>query len=86
MGTGETGPGQADPRPGQGETVKLWYDLFETSQGWIGVLASTKGLRRSTVPQPSPDLCYAMLGAEVETAEPSAQRFEALREKLIRLS
>ena len=64
--------------------MKLWYDLFETSQGWIGVLASTKGLRRSTVPQPSPDLCYAMLGKEVETAEPSPQRFEALREKLNR--
>ena len=42
-----------------------YYELFETPLGWMGLLASSKGLRCTTLPQPSPDLCLSLLGAEV---------------------
>ena len=62
--------------------MNLFYDLFETPTGWIGLLASTKGLRRTTLPQRSPDECVALLGSDVEKATLSPERFDGLRRKL----
>ncbi len=39
--------------------MALSYDVFETPMGWMGVLASDRGLRRTTLPQESPDECIA---------------------------
>lgn len=62
----------------------LEYDVFETPLGWMGVLASRQGLRRTTLPQGSPDACVVLLGDEVEEAIHSPQRFEDLKHKLER--
>ena len=62
--------------------MRLNYDIFETHLGWMGVLASNSGLRRTTLPQSSPDECFAQLGSEVEGASLSPERFEGLKHKL----
>lgn len=62
----------------------LYYDVFETPAGWMGAVASDRGLRRTTLPQASPEDCVAQLGAAVEDAEPAPQRFAGLRDKLAR--
>ena len=59
-----------------------FYDIFETHFGWVGVLASAKGLRRTTLPQPSPHECALELGEELDHAEPAPDRFEDLKRKL----
>lgn len=64
--------------------MMLYYDVFETPLGWMGLLASSRGLRRTTLPQPSPDECVGLLGNEVEAAVPDPDRFEALKARLIR--
>ena len=64
--------------------MRMAYDVFETPMGWMGVVASDRGLRRTTLPQPSPDVCIPMLGPEVEDATPSPQRFHCLKTRLTR--
>ncbi len=63
--------------------MKLYYDVFETPFGWMGVLASDKGLRRTTLPQDSPAECVALLGSELDGAVQSPERFAGLRRKLV---
>ena len=60
-----------------------YFDIFETSLGWMGVLASESGLRRTTLPQESPDLCFSLLGPEVEDATNDPERFEGIRARLV---
>ena len=62
--------------------MKLHYDLVETRLGWMGLLASAKGARRTTLPQTSPEECISSLGDEVAAAEWSPDRFERLRSLL----
>lgn len=62
----------------------LRYDIFETRFGWVGVLASDKGLRRSTLPQESPEECAQELGKDMEIADHSPDSFVELRGKLVR--
>ena len=50
----------------------------------MGLLASDNGLRRTTLPGPSPEQCVAELGPEVDQAVLSPERFEGLRERLNR--
>ncbi len=64
--------------------MDLYYDIFETQFGWMGVLASETGLRRSTLPQDSPDECAYELGPEVALASQEPDRFEDLRDRLWR--
>lgn len=64
--------------------MSLYYDVFDTPVGWMGVIASPKGLRRTTLPQASPEECIAQLGADLDGAVPAPERFEALRDKVIR--
>ena len=61
-----------------------YFDMFETSLGWMGILATRSGLRRTTLPQESPDLCYSLLGPEVEGAANEPERFEGIRARLDR--
>ncbi len=65
--------------------MKLYYDVFETPFGWMGVLASDKGLRRTTLPQDSPAECVALLGSELDGAVQSPERFAGLRRKLVQV-
>lgn len=64
--------------------MTLYFDIFETPYGWMGVVASDKGLRRSTLPQPSPEDCAAQLGSALDGAELDPDRFSSLQEKVIR--
>ena len=59
------------------------YDIFETPLGWIGALASVTGLRRTTLPQSSPDECIGVLGQEVGLATVSPERFDELKTRLV---
>ena len=43
-------------------TVQLFYSVFETPAGWIGVLGSPEGLRRTTLPQSSQEAALSLLG------------------------
>jgi len=62
--------------------MNLYYDVFETPLGWMGALASGKGLRRTTLPQASPDQCVSLLGGDIEQAIFSPERFGELKGKL----
>lgn len=60
----------------------LSYDVFKTSLGWMGLLASEKGVRRTTLPQPSPEECVYHLGDEVGEATLITAPFNDLRKRL----
>ncbi len=59
------------------------WDLFETSAGWVGLLASDVGVRRSTLPYPSPDEAMTMLGIEPEEAERDPSRLNELSSRIV---
>ena len=60
----------------------LYYDVIETPFGWMGLLVSPAGLRRTTLPQAEPDGCARLLGREAAIAEHNPERFEALALRL----
>jgi len=62
--------------------MSLLYDVFETPLGWVGALASTKGLRRTTLPQSSPEECIVLLGDKVNQADQDPGRFQHLNADL----
>ena len=43
-------------------TSKLSYITFNTDLGWIGILSSEKGIRKTTLPQPSAQKAQQLLG------------------------
>jgi methylated-DNA-[protein]-cysteine S-methyltransferase len=45
-----------------------FYDVFQTAQGWVGILASEYGIRRSTLPCETPDESALGLGSEMNGA------------------
>ena len=59
------------------------YHIFETNLGWVGLLASDSGIRRSALPCDSPDDCAADWGAEFESAAADARPFADLQRRLI---
>ncbi|MCH7786564.1 MAG: hypothetical protein IIC22_03540, partial [Chloroflexi bacterium] len=63
--------------------MTLQYDIFETQFGWVGLVASDKGLRRTTLPQASPEDCAEELGNALDNAVPSPDRFEGLMKKVM---
>ncbi len=58
------------------------YDVFETRLGWMGVLASSRGLIRTTLPQAAPELCLSLLGPEADGATHSPEALAGPRELL----
>ena len=86
----EGAQGQPAPaRPVQADTVglgaaemTLLYDLVETPFGWMGLMASERGLRRTTLPQRDPMECVALLGDAAGNAAPSPGSFASLRGRL----
>ena len=68
----------------EGEDADRYYDIFETPLGWMGALTSSKGLRRTTLPQLSPDRCLAHLGPEADGAAIDPDRLGQLRGTLRR--
>ena len=58
------------------------YDVFEIGLGWVGLLASDAGIRRSTLPRRSPEGCAADLGEEARSAALRPDMFADLRGRL----
>jgi len=63
-------------------TQQLTYVIFNTDMGWIGILASVKGLLRTTLPQHSVQEAHQLLGDSVNHATWSPHLFDDLTERL----
>ena len=63
-------------------SIELKYTTFNTVIGWIGILASAKGLLSTTLPQHSVQEALKLLGDRVNNAIPSAHQFDGLIERL----
>ena len=63
--------------------MRLEYDVFETRFGWMGLEASSKGLRHTTLPRTSPDECISELYGDSHIATESGTGFHDLEDKLI---
>ena len=64
--------------------MSSYYDVVETPLGWMGLLASARGLRRTTLPRPSPDETIRLLGLDGTDANLDARPFDSLRQRLVR--
>ena len=63
-------------------TQELRYIIFNTDMGWIGILASAKGLLRTTLPHRSAKEVEQLLGHRVKDATWSADFFDDLVQRL----
>ncbi len=61
---------------------RLNYITFSTDMGWVGMLASAKGLLRTTLPQRSAQEACQLLGDSVSYATRSHHPFDNLMERL----
>ena len=55
-----------------------YYVIFRTEAGWVGLLGSAAGLKRSTLPQPSKEKAIEALGIDTDKAILSHQYFKNL--------
>jgi methylated-DNA-[protein]-cysteine S-methyltransferase len=55
---------------------KLFYVVFKTAAGWVGILGSATGLRRTTLPQTSKE--NAMAALEIHDAKQNKRYFQDL--------
>jgi methylated-DNA-[protein]-cysteine S-methyltransferase len=62
-------------------TQELYYNIFHTAAGWVGVLGSKAGLRRVTLPQGSDSEARRLLGDSINQAKISPERFQDLIER-----
>lgn len=56
----------------------MYYAVFETAAGWVGILGSANGLRRATLPQRSERAAYDLIGDSLKNAAAAPQRFGGL--------
>lgn len=63
---------------------ELFYTVFQTAAGFVGLLGSQAGLRCTTLPQPSEEAVRKILGSEVSTATLTSSPFQNLIERLQR--
>ena len=61
---------------------RLYYDIFETRAGWVGAIASDTGVRRATIPQPTPGDCADELGPNLDAAIIEPDRLLGFRRAL----
>jgi len=61
---------------------ELYYFIFQTGAGWLGVAASPRGLRRLTLPQASEPEASRRLGFTQKEATWSPQPFQDLAARL----
>ncbi|MFY9813335.1 MAG: MGMT family protein [Dehalococcoidales bacterium] len=54
---------------------KLSYTLFQTKQGWMGILASPAGILAVTLPQTTRQQAFALLGEPAKQAVSSPDTF-----------
>ncbi len=60
---------------------KIYYTVFKTAAGWVGILGSSAGLQRTTLPQPSKEKALKELGINGEAA-PAKEYFKDLVQRL----
>ena len=53
----------------RGDMPELFYDVLHTGRGWLGVLGSDRGIRRTTLPAATPEAAMAGLGPEMKEAQ-----------------
>ena len=63
-------------------TQELYYFIFDTPVGWVGILGSTAGLLRVTLPRRSATEIQQLLGISPDQATLSPHRFQNLMERL----
>ena len=63
-------------------SATLYFDLFNTTLGWMGALASEKGLRKLVFPKTSPEEVVRDLKPEMAGAIASTKKFGDLRDRL----
>ncbi len=61
---------------------ELKYVTFNTDMGWVGILASAKGLLGTTLPQRSAQEAHQLLGDSVNRATLATHPFDDLVERL----
>lgn len=61
----------------------LYYDIFETPFGWMGLLSSEAGLLRSTLPENSDETCALLLGADTGGSEHTPEMFADIHDRLL---
>ena len=61
---------------------QYYYAVLPTSMGWVGVLASEKGIRKLLLPQSVPQAAMEELQPEARDATLVPARFEELRQQL----
>jgi methylated-DNA-[protein]-cysteine S-methyltransferase len=54
------------------------HTIFATTMGWVGILGSSQGIQRTTLPQPSAQDACRLLGGPANCAEPSPKLFTSL--------
>ncbi len=57
---------------------RLYYVIFNTAAGWVGLLGSAAGLKRTTLPQPSKKQAIATLGIDTNKTILSREHFRDL--------
>ncbi len=62
--------------------ASLYYAPLETPLGWVGVLASDRGIRKLVLPTPSPQEAVEGLQPEARDAELAPERFTELRSRV----
>jgi len=63
-------------------TGQLKYVTFDTRMGWVGILGSTRGVMRATLPQTSAEEARRLLGEPADHAGPSRCLFENMIARL----
>jgi methylated-DNA-[protein]-cysteine S-methyltransferase len=59
----------------------MFLAVFNTTAGWVGILGSASGLRRTTLPQRTERAVYELLGDSLKNAMSSPRRFADLIER-----
>ena len=59
-----------------------FYDVFPTARGWVALLSSEAGIRRSTLPTATADGAFEQLGPEGEGATRDAARLCEVADRL----
>jgi methylated-DNA-[protein]-cysteine S-methyltransferase len=64
--------------------AETWYDVFQTSWGWVSAVGSAKGLRYCSLPEETPDRAVEFLAETVKGGLPEQREgaFEPFREQI----
>ena len=61
---------------------KIFFDIFETSWGWVGAVGSDQGIMRASLPEQTPHQAILALNPEISTAEERPGAFTYLQRQI----